>query len=98
MTLERATLFQAKKSLIHNGRRLCFVRDYVINEDNACREICIMRLADKSVYRVWHYDFLEKFVDVKEKYFRYDNFEFNTFEQAIAFIEDEFGISLSELS
>lgn len=98
MISERTTLFQLKKSLVNNGRRLCLITDYLANGEDACREICITRLADKSVYRVWHYDFLEKFVDVREKYFHYENFEFGTFEQAIEFLEDKLGIPLSELS
>ena len=98
MTSERTALLQLKKSLIHNGRRLCFIRDYTVNGEAACIEICMMRLADKSAYRVWHHDFLEKFVDVREKHFHYENFEFDTFEHAIEFVEDKLGVSLSELS
>lgn len=98
MTSDRTTLLQLKKSLIHNGRRLCFIKDYTINGEDACCEICITRLADKNAYRVWHYDFLEKFVDVRDKYFRYEDFEFQTFEQAVEFVEEKFGISLNELS
>ncbi|WP_193615816.1 hypothetical protein [Massilia sp. YMA4] len=98
MTSKTTPLLQVKKSLIHNGRRLCLIRDYKIDGEDACSETCVTRLEATGRYRVWHYDFLEKFVDVREKYFRYENYEFDTFEDAIQFIEENLAVSLSELT
>jgi len=77
---------------------LRFFQDYLLNGEDACREIFITRSADKRAYRVAHYEFLEKFVDVREKYLHYEHFEFGDFEKAIEFVEDKLGISLNELT
>lgn len=90
-------VLNAKKSVLHNGRRLLYSVDYTKDGEQACREVGIGRTQNKTKYRVWHHDYLEKFFDIPQDHFIYEFFEFDEFEQAVTFVEEALGIPLEKL-
>ena len=85
------------KHRLHSGARLCWAKDYLLDGEEACREVYLFKSGDGPHYTVLHCDFLEKFVDVTDLYLMYETFAFTEFEHAVKFIEERFGLTADDL-